>query len=54
MTIGKREGAFPGMLAERTFEIVLVTPDRPVGFSFSPKADRAISYRGAPLEIRLP
>jgi hypothetical protein len=42
------------MLAERTFEIVLVTPDRPIGFSFSPKADRTIRYRGEPVEDRLP
>jgi alpha-D-xyloside xylohydrolase len=54
LTIGKREGAFPGMLAERTFAIVLVTSDRPVGFSFAPKADRTISYRGEPIETRLP
>jgi alpha-D-xyloside xylohydrolase len=54
LTIGKREGAFPGMLAGRTFEIVLVTPDRPVGFSFTPKADRTIPYRGEPIETHLP
>jgi alpha-D-xyloside xylohydrolase len=54
LVIGRREGAFPGMFAERTFEIVLVTPDRPVGFSFTPKADRTIRYRGEPVETRLP
>jgi alpha-D-xyloside xylohydrolase len=29
LTIGKREGSFPGMLKERTFEIVLVTKTHP-------------------------
>jgi alpha-D-xyloside xylohydrolase len=54
LVIGKREGTFPGMLAERTFEIVMVTPDRPIGFSFAPKTDRTIPYRGEPVEVHLP
>jgi hypothetical protein len=50
----QRQGAFPGMLAERIFEVVLVTPGRPVGFSFTPRADCTVGYRGATVEIRLP
>ena len=53
LTIGKREGSFPGMLARRTFEIVLISKARPVGFSFAPQADCAKRYRGARLEIPL-
>jgi alpha-D-xyloside xylohydrolase len=53
LTIGKREGAFPGMLAERTFEVVLVSQARPTGFSFSPTAIRSVRYRGDAVEVRL-
>ena len=40
LTIGKREGIFPGMLARRTFQVVLVRRDRPVPFSFNPKPEQ--------------
>jgi alpha-D-xyloside xylohydrolase len=50
--IGKREGAYPGMQKERTFEIVLVSKAKPVGFSFAPKADKTIRYDGSPIELR--
>jgi alpha-D-xyloside xylohydrolase len=53
LTIGKREGSFPGMLASRTFEVVLVSRGRSVGFSFEPKADRTVRYDGAALELEL-
>ena len=46
LTIGKREGKFQGMLTKRTFNIVLVTRHKPVGFSFTPKADRTVIYHG--------
>ena len=53
LTIGKREGSFPGMLSERTFEIVLVSKSKPVGFSFTPKADRSVRYVGDLLKVRM-
>jgi len=53
LTIGKREGSFPGMLARRTFEIVLVEKSRPVGFSFEPRADRKVTYDGAEIKLEL-
>jgi len=34
------------MRPERTFEIVLVRPDKPVGFSFAPQSDRTVRYNG--------
>jgi alpha-D-xyloside xylohydrolase len=52
LTIGKREGSFHGMLKERTFRVVLVSRDKPVGFSFAPQADRSIHYTGAAVELR--
>jgi alpha-D-xyloside xylohydrolase len=53
LSLGRREGSFPGMLAQRTFEVVLVGRTKPVGFSFAPKADRTVRYEGAPLDVRL-
>ena len=53
LTIGKREGSFPGMLSERTFEIVLVSKGKPVGFSFTPKADRSVRYAGDLLKVQM-
>jgi alpha-D-xyloside xylohydrolase len=52
LTIGKRVGKFPGMLAKRTFNVVLVAKDKPVGFSFTPKADRSVKYSGNPVQIK--
>jgi alpha-D-xyloside xylohydrolase len=53
LTIGKRQGSFPGMLASRNFEIVLVGKDKPVGFSFTPKSDRSVKYSGDSIDVKL-
>lgn len=53
LTIGKREGSFASMLKERTFEIVLVAKDKPVGFSFEPKVDKSVRYVGESVAIKL-
>jgi alpha-D-xyloside xylohydrolase len=50
LTLGAREGSFPGMLTERTFEVVLVSADTPVGFSFTPTAQRSLPYSGQAIE----
>lgn len=54
LTLGARSGSFPGMLAARTFEIVLVSGARPVGFSFTPKPDQTVRYRGEAVAVKLP
>ena len=53
LTIGKREGSFAGMLADRTFKIVLISKAKPLGFSFTPPAARTIRYDGKELKIPL-
>jgi alpha-D-xyloside xylohydrolase len=53
LTIGKREGEFPGMLKQRTFQIVLVAKGKAVGFSFDPKADKRVKYDGAASVVKL-
>ena len=53
LTIGKRAGSFPGMLARRTFEVVLVTKDRAAPFSFAPRPDKAVPYAGESMAVKL-
>jgi alpha-D-xyloside xylohydrolase len=53
LTLGAREGSFPGMLEARSVEIVLVTATRSVPFSFRSVAQRTLRYEGAELEVQL-
>ncbi len=53
LTIGRREGSFPGMLAKRTFHAVLVDPEHPQGFSFEPPEGRTVTYRGEAVTVTL-
>jgi len=53
LVIGAREGSFSGMLAERSFEVVLISEQHPVGFSFTPTPERSVVYTGAALELHL-
>ena len=39
------------MLAERAFDVVLVSPRQPVGFSFFHKADRRVRYHGESMTL---
>jgi alpha-D-xyloside xylohydrolase len=53
LNIGERKGSFEGMLQRRKFEIVLVSKDAPVEFSFAPKPIRTVEYDGAPVSLKL-
>ncbi|MBV9949544.1 MAG: glycoside hydrolase family 31 protein, partial [Myxococcales bacterium] len=56
LTIGARAGSYDGMLAERTFEVVLVRANgtgKPVGFTFDPRPDARVTYRGTAIDVRL-
>jgi alpha-D-xyloside xylohydrolase len=52
LTIGKREGTFTGMAAQRTFDVVLVAKDKAVGFSFTPKPDKSVKYDGTAVDVK--
>jgi hypothetical protein len=39
------------MLAKRSFNVVLVSKDKPAGFSFTPKADQAVAYLGKEVKV---
>jgi alpha-D-xyloside xylohydrolase len=52
LTIGKREGKFPGMLNERKFRIVFVDETHGIGGGVSEKADAEVIYKGGELKVR--
>jgi hypothetical protein len=41
------------MLASRTFQVILVSPAKPVGFSFALRVDKTTAYRGDEVGLRL-
>jgi len=53
LSIGAREGRFEGMLAQHHFRIVLISPAKPVPFSFEPGADVELNYDGSRVQQRL-
>jgi alpha-D-xyloside xylohydrolase len=54
LTIGKRNGKFNGMLAERSFQIVWITKDKKCNLDFSSKPDAVISYNGEEQKVKKP
>lgn len=52
LTIGRRQGSYPGMVKQRTFRIVYITPDAPHGYGDSGTA-RSVRYSGKSVRIRL-
>ena len=46
LIIGERSGSFPGMLEERTFEIMWVTKDDPSGLDLNRAPDETVRYTG--------
>lgn len=54
LTIARRTGVFRGILVQRTFNIVLVSPSTPVGYSpVQPSAARIVRYNGRAVVVRL-
>ena len=53
LTVSKREGSFDGMLKQRTFDVVMVSKSKPVGYSQTAKPDRVIHYTGDAVKVVL-
>jgi alpha-D-xyloside xylohydrolase len=51
LTLGPRAGKFPGMLTRRTFNLVLVTKDQPIGYSSAPVPTKSVTYTGDKLTV---
>ncbi len=47
LTVGAREGSFPGMLKERTFKVVVVRAGHGVGIGETEGAEKTVRYEGA-------
>ncbi|MFZ1082309.1 MAG: TIM-barrel domain-containing protein [Candidatus Kryptoniota bacterium] len=52
LTIGKREGSFPGMKKERTFNIVFVKENHGVGVDIEKQPDKTVQYKGNRIVIQ--
>ena len=52
LTIGERKGEFPGMLKERTFNVVKVSPETPGGYSREAKG-QTVTYNGSEVKIKI-
>ncbi|UCE06640.1 MAG: DUF4968 domain-containing protein, partial [bacterium] len=53
LTIGKRQGEFPGMLATRTFEIAWIRAQKSSSLDFTSKPDVIVNYDGAEQSVKL-
>src|SRR5262249_32131777 len=51
LALGKRQGNYPGMPREHTFNIVWVTPGHGAGIPVTPNPDTTVTYTGAELMI---
>jgi alpha-D-xyloside xylohydrolase len=51
LTIGARQGGFPGMLTNRTFRIVWVSGSHGSGVALTPTADAVVNYGGNSVQI---
>lgn len=54
LTIGQRQGSFPGMPEQSTFRIVLVSKQQTIGFSETVSPLRTVSFNGSPATVSLP
>lgn len=52
LTIGDRKGSFPGMLKERTFNVIKVSPDHAVGYDRN-AAGVNVKYTGKKVEVKI-
>jgi alpha-D-xyloside xylohydrolase len=54
LTIGNRNGNFPGMLEHRTFRIFRVSDAHAVGITSAAKPDATVGFDGRPISVRVP
>jgi alpha-D-xyloside xylohydrolase len=53
LTIGAREGSFPGMLEKRSFRVVMVGKAHGNGISASESVEKTVSYSGETVSVKL-
>lgn len=52
LTVGDRQGQFPGMLQSRTFRVVFVGENHGVGIEPAGEADKVVQYSGKQISVR--
>ncbi len=52
LSIAARKGIFKGMLKNRTFRVIWITPDRPVKLNFDKEQAVSIKYSGKAIELK--
>jgi alpha-D-xyloside xylohydrolase len=53
LTVGNRSGRFNGMVGDRTFRIVTITPNAAKALNFDQKPNNTINYNGKNVSIKL-
>jgi alpha-D-xyloside xylohydrolase len=53
LTINERKGSFPGMLGDRTFNVVVVSQTNGDGMNSVDKIDKVVPYRGGRVVVKL-
>jgi alpha-D-xyloside xylohydrolase len=53
LTIADRKGEYPGMLKERTFNIVITTKNHGAGLNISDSYDKVIKYNGKEIKVKI-
>ncbi len=53
VTIGPREGEFPGMLKQRSFRVVLISPTIPDGFTEAGVTQKSFKYYGSGISVKI-
>ena len=53
LTLGRRQGEFPGMLSTRTIEVVWIGKSRPAGLDFDGSPDATVKYDGTEVSIKM-
>ena len=51
LTIGERQGRFPGMLATRTFRVVFASDNHGVGIEPTRQVDKTVEYSGRAITV---
>ena len=53
LTIGARTGEFEGMLLDRTFSVISVSPEKPVKLDFENAPEKTVQYSGDEVIVKL-
>ncbi len=54
LTIGARQGSYPGMAQSRTFHLVVVGANHGVGIADTEPPDQSVTYTGASIDVKAP